>query len=119
MRFILRGISDKEYIHELLGERFASALSPYDTRRRVEVLVDEFLSDVSLPGRSVLDVGTGFGFFAERLKQRGADVTAVDIGENLLKHVEQRVGCECVRADALSLVDYFGANRFDVVVSSE
>ena len=72
-----------------------------------------------MTGKSVLDVGAGLGFFAERLKHRGAIVTAVDIGENLLKRVGERVGCECVRADALSLSEYFGERRFDVVVSSE
>ena len=42
----------------ILGEEFARALSMYDTRRRVEVLIDEFLPE-SLAGKSVLDVGTG------------------------------------------------------------
>jgi 2-polyprenyl-6-hydroxyphenyl methylase/3-demethylubiquinone-9 3-methyltransferase len=115
----LRTISKKEYIHDELGERFDRALSQYDTQRRVEVLIDEFLPEATIAGKTVLDVGTGLGFFAERLQQRGAVVTAVDIGENLLKRVRQRVGCECVCADALSLVDSFGVNRFDVVVSSE
>jgi 2-polyprenyl-3-methyl-5-hydroxy-6-metoxy-1,4-benzoquinol methylase len=113
-----RIISEKEYIHDRLGEEFARALSMYDTRRRVEVLIDEFLP-ASIAGKSVLDVGTGLGFFAERLQQRGALVTAIDIGENLLKVVRERVGCECVCVDGLALTDHFGSNRFDLVVSSE
>ncbi len=113
-----RIISEKEYIHDRLGEEFARALSMYDTRRRVEVLIDEFLTE-SLAGKSVLDVGTGLGFFAERLHQRGAIVTAIDIGENLLKVVKERVGCECICADGMALTARFGPDRFDVVVSSE
>ena len=102
-----------------MGDRFASALSAYDTERRVHVLIDEFLENESLHGKSVLDVGTGLGFFAEKLKNRGANVVAVDIGENLLRHVRQKVGCECLCVDALALVEHFGVNRFDVAVSSE
>lgn len=114
----LRTISTKEYIHDQLGERFDKALSRYDTQRRVETLIDEFLPD-SIAGKSVLDIGSGLGFFAERLQQRGAKVTAVDIGENLLNRVRERVGCECVCADALRLSDHFGPRLFDIVVSSE
>ena len=115
----MRSITKREYVHENLGDRFESALSAYDTQRRVETLIDEFLPDAELTGKSVLDVGTGLGFFADRLKRRGAVVTAVDIGEKLLKRVSERVGCECIQADALSLSHYFGNRRFDVVVSSE
>ena len=41
----MRVISEAEYCHERLGTQFAEALSDYDTQRRVEVLVDEFLSE--------------------------------------------------------------------------
>jgi 2-polyprenyl-3-methyl-5-hydroxy-6-metoxy-1,4-benzoquinol methylase len=115
----MRIISPKEFVHDRLGDQFERALSVYDTARRLQILIVEFLKDVPLAGKSVLDVGTGLGYFAEQLKQRGANVTAVDIGENLLKRVRERVGCECLRVDALALVEQFGTNRFDVVVSSE
>ncbi len=115
----MREISEKEFIHERLGERFESATSDHDTRRRVRVLVDEFLTDDMIAGKKVLDVGTGLGFFAQRLEQRGAIVTAVDIGETLLARVRQRVGCECLKVDALGLQEYFGTACFDAVVSSE
>src|SRR5688572_21058079 len=70
----------QEYVHEALGDIFERALSTYDTRRRVETLVDDFLPDSFVKGKSVLDVGCGLGFFSERLRQRGAHVTACDIG---------------------------------------
>ncbi|MGB9619394.1 MAG: class I SAM-dependent methyltransferase, partial [Armatimonadota bacterium] len=110
---------EREYAHERLGERFLEALSDYDTQRRVEILVDSFLGEEKLRGKSALDVGTGLGFFAARLQQLGAVVTAVDIGPNLVTRVRETVGCECFCVDALSLTDFFGTERFDVVVSSE
>jgi 2-polyprenyl-6-hydroxyphenyl methylase / 3-demethylubiquinone-9 3-methyltransferase len=110
---------DQELTHERLGDRFADALSTYDTGRRLDVLVDEFLTDDAVVGQQVLDVGCGLGFFSERLVQRGAIVTACDIGAGLLEQTRRRAGCNAVQADALHLVETFGANRFDAVVSSE
>jgi 2-polyprenyl-6-hydroxyphenyl methylase/3-demethylubiquinone-9 3-methyltransferase len=108
-----------EFAHEDLGARFDSALSLFDTRRRVEVLVDEFLSDAHVVGKSVLDVGCGLGFFSERLVQRGARVTACDIGPQLVERTRQRARCDAIVADAMTLAEHFGPNRFDGVVSSE
>jgi 2-polyprenyl-6-hydroxyphenyl methylase/3-demethylubiquinone-9 3-methyltransferase len=67
----------------------------------------------------VLDVGSGLGFFSERLVQRGAIVTACDIGPGLVEQTKKRARCEAVVADALRLVETFGTSRFDAVVSSE
>jgi 2-polyprenyl-3-methyl-5-hydroxy-6-metoxy-1,4-benzoquinol methylase len=115
----MRQISDKELVHEKLGGRFAEALSDYDTGRRLDVLIGDFLRDVDLSGKRVLDVGTGLGFFAEALMARQAQVTAADIGETMLERLRTRLGCDCRQADALELVNRFGAASFDVVVSSE
>ena len=115
----MRVISDAEYCHERLGEDFETALSDYDTQRRVEVLVDDFLVDVAKPGTKALDVGCGLGFFSQSLHQRGVEVTACDLGANLVEQTRSRVGCDAVVADALNLVDQFGEGQFDVVVSSE
>jgi 2-polyprenyl-3-methyl-5-hydroxy-6-metoxy-1,4-benzoquinol methylase len=114
-----RPIGDEELVHERLGAAFGHAVSEYDTARRVEALIDGFLGDIDITRASVLDVGCGIGFFARALQARGAEVIACDIGTDLVARVRMTVGCECVRADALSLVDQFGTDRFDIVLSSE
>lgn len=115
----MRVPTEKEYCHERLGEEFRTALSGYDTERRMEILVDHFLGSDRLLGRSALEVGAGLGFFSHRMQKLGALVTATDIGAQLLEEVRQNVGCRAECVDALSLLEYFGRDRFDVVLSSE
>lgn len=111
--------TDKELCHERLGEAFAEALSNYDTETRVSTLVDGFLTDEMVRGKTALDVGCGLGFFTQRLKERGARVIGCDIGTSLVETTHRRTGCPTERADALALVPQFGADRFDIVLSSE
>ena len=109
----------EEYCHDRLGPRFQEALSEYDTGRRVQVIVDDFLTDDLIRGKRVLDVGCGLGFFSRRLRERGADVVACDIGPGLVAATRTRAGCRAEVVDALALSDFFGQAVFDAVVSSE
>ena len=115
----MRVLDPRELCHDRLADRFGDLLSNYDTQRRLETLIDDFLPAERLTGATVLDVGCGLGQFSERLQARGATVTATDIGARLLDLTRERVGCETIRADALDLSGVFGENRFDLVVSSE
>ena len=114
-----RTITEAEFCHERLGDQFESALSDYDTTRRVEVLVEDFLGSIVKPGVKALDVGCGLGFFSESLHLRGVDVLACDLGSGLVEKTKKRVGCRVETADALRLSDQFGENQFDIVISSE
>jgi 2-polyprenyl-6-hydroxyphenyl methylase/3-demethylubiquinone-9 3-methyltransferase len=115
----MRQPTEQELVHERLGDRNREALSEYDTGRRVTTLIDEFLTDEMLAGRSVLDVGCGYGYFSERLVKRAARVTASDIGPTLVESTSRRLGCAGKVADALCLEETFGPASFDGVVSSE
>jgi 2-polyprenyl-6-hydroxyphenyl methylase/3-demethylubiquinone-9 3-methyltransferase len=114
-----RRVTYPEYAHERLVDVFGETLSRYDTDRRLDTLIDEFLPDSAVRDRQALDVGCGLGFFSERLVRRGAHVTACDIGPQLVDRARQRVGCEGVVCDALQLASQFGPESFDLVVSSE
>lgn len=115
----MRAITEEELCHERLGDEFESALSQYDTRRRVEVLIDQFLSDEMVRGKDTLDVGCGLGYFSKRLSERGANLIACDIGPGLVQRTREFAGCRAEVADALELTGQFGLARFDLVVSSE
>lgn len=72
------------------------------------------------PGAKVLDVACGTGNSAIPLAKRGADVTGVDIAENLLEQARQRAQDARVQArfqegDAERLA--FPDNSFDLVIS--
>lgn len=70
------------------------------------------------PGERWLDVGTGTGEVALRIAQAGAEVTAVDISENLLDLASRKPGAERVAwelGDAQAL--RFDEASFDGVVS--
>lgn len=115
----MRTPTGAELTHERLQERFEEALSTYDTERRVATLIDEFLADDMVRGRRALDVGCGLGYFSRRLVEREALVLACDIGPRLVETTRRRAGCEAEVADVLGLVEHFGHDRFDLVVSSE
>ena len=66
----MRAVTEEELCHERLGDEFERALSTYDTRRRVETLIDEFLTDDMVAGKDTLDVGCGLGYFSKRLKTK-------------------------------------------------
>ncbi len=114
-----RNITDKEFDHDRLGEAFTSAISAYDTERRVNVLVNTFLQHLDPTGLRALDVGCGYGHFSAALLGKGFDVTAVDIGPHLVNATRNRVGCRAQVADAMTLSQEMGCNSFDLVVSSE
>lgn len=114
-----RTLTAQDLAYERLADSFSEALSEYDTRRRVETLVDDFLRDIPLEGKLALEVGTGLGYFARRLQERGVRVTATDIAPTLVDRVRSSLGCEARVADALRLEDQFAAESFDLVLSSE
>lgn len=45
-------------------------------------------------GRSILDAGAGTGNFSLKLARKGADVTGIDISEDMLKLAEEKTGAE-------------------------
>jgi 2-polyprenyl-3-methyl-5-hydroxy-6-metoxy-1,4-benzoquinol methylase len=116
---VSRDIDERELCHERLGRRFELQMSRYDLDRRLEVLIDDFLGEVEVAGLEALDVGCGLGAFSERLSERGARVTALDIGAGLVAKAVGRARCEGVVGDACRLIERFGSARFDLVLSSE
>ena len=92
-------------------------MNQYDLQRRLEVVFDQLLKGISLNGRKLLDAGCGTGHFSKWALDRGAQVTSVDIGINLLKEARKKGVRHLVAGDVMKLG--FGDATFDVVISSE
>jgi putative AdoMet-dependent methyltransferase len=73
------------------------------------------------PDRKILDIGTGTGELAERLRARGAAVIGVDPSSKMLGKAAARPGCRgvelvCLKEPFLKLP--YGDQSFDAVVST-
>ena len=110
-------IQEKSLTHDRLADQFDRLMNAYDVNRRLAVLIDEFLQDVDLAGKRVLEAGCGTGRGSERLVQAGALVSALDIGFNLARFTRQRCACAAVVGSVLDLP--FPDDVFDVVFSTE
>ena len=61
--------------------RVDAAVPPYPNREHVEIMDEAFRRLGPLPGRRILEVGSGSGALAVWLALQGADVVAVDVSE--------------------------------------
>ncbi|MFH1417146.1 MAG: class I SAM-dependent methyltransferase [Planctomycetota bacterium] len=106
-----------ELFYDSIADDFDRLMNGYDLERRVETVFDVLLKPYDLRGRTLLDAGCGTGWFSRRACDRGADVTALDIGPKLLSQVRRKCKAKTVQGDVLDL--QFANDAFDVVVSSE
>ncbi|WP_207641052.1 class I SAM-dependent methyltransferase [Metaclostridioides mangenotii] len=77
------------------------------------------LLDESLTGKSILDAGCAGGWYTERFLELGAEVTSVDLNDNMIKLTKERVCNKAVVVNHdLSKDLPFEDDKFDIVVSS-
>lgn len=106
-----------ELFYDSIADEFDQIMNRYDLQRRLETVFEEFLGPYDLTGLQLLDAGCGTGWFSLWACERGACVTAVDIGPRLLKQVRRKCNARTMLGDVLDL--QFDDGAFDVVVSSE
>jgi SAM-dependent methyltransferase len=107
----------RERFYDTLAGEFDRLMNPYDLERRLAVVFDDLLAGRSLSGLRLLDVGCGTGHFSREAQRRGARVTALDIGIELLRRTRASGVIRAVAGDAGALP--FANGTFDVVLSSE
>lgn len=110
-------VDEKNLFYEGIARNFDHVMHRYDLRRRIEIVFDHLLKGIDLQGKQVLDAGCGTGWFSRELVRRGAIVTALDVGPELLAEVKKKCHCKTVVGD-LEALDFPNEN-FDIVVSSE
>ena len=116
-----RRLDAKDLAYDTIADSWGSYISNFDTDRRIKVLVHDLLGTATIPGKRVLEVGCGLGFFSrELLEWKPAKFTAVDIAPALVKKLAQaKPEAECLVADALDLGRALGDRQFDIILSSE
>lgn len=116
-----RSLDAHDLAYDVLGAEWDAIVDRYDTARRVEVLIDEFLGPDRIAGRRCLDAGAGLGFFAEALLDRGAaGITACDVALSQLERLRRRrPGIETRVADLMDVGAALDGRTFEIVVSSE
>ena len=107
---------DKTYFYDSIADEFDAKMNKYDINKRLKVVYEELLTE-NIYGKKLLDAGSGTGWFSKYAAERGARVTSMDIGSNLLKKVAQKCSSTCVIGSILEIP--FQDNSFDFIVSSE
>ena len=108
----------KEQFYESIAGDFDRVMNMYDTKRRIEVIFDDFLGKENIAKKLLLDAGCGTGWFSQKAFESGACVTAIDLSESLVKITSQKVpGVHGIVASIMELP--FPDNHFDYVISSD
>ena len=108
----------KNQFYDSIAEDFDSIMSMYDTNRRIEVIFDEFLSNINLENKTLLDGGCGTGWFTKKAIEKGAMVTSLDIAPKLVDITKKKNPTTTGVVGSLLEIP-FEDNSFDVVISSE
>lgn len=98
------------------AKKFDKKMNQYDLKKRLSVVYEELLVE-EISGKTLLDAGCGTGWFSKAAADRGALVTSMDLGENLLNEVAKK--CETSRVAGSILEMPFEAEVFDYIVCSE
>ncbi len=99
------------------GHRFSGDTARLRSPERVAMLEPERVVAVSMKGasvRTVLDVGTGTGLFAEAFSRAGARVTGVDVSTDFLRAAREHVPSATFTEGAAERLP-FDAGSFDLV----
>ena len=105
-----------------IAEAFGKAAQNYDRHAQFQRDVGTMLlagMPEDMSGMKVLDIGCGTGYFSALLAERGAEVTAADLSEEMLVQARVRCGDKVTayqQADAEALP--FADASFDLVFSS-
>ena len=107
----------KKYYFGTIADQFEQLDNIYDVNQRKHIVFDEFLADIELKNKLVLDAGCGYGAFSTELAKNNCRLISSDIVQELTIKTVVKTGKSGSVADAMYLP--FCDEAFDFVVSSE
>lgn len=111
--------ANKSLAYDRIAQDFDNLIDPFDLSRRVEVLVDTFLSQ-KIVDKNTLDMGCGTGHFTIAMSAyKPRNLTSVDISPKLIAITKKKIPQSNCIADSLENFCTQNKNIFDIVLSSE
>ena len=113
--------TSKDLAYDRISEAWDGFISSYDTNRRVEVLVEDFLGQERIIGKTCLDAGCGLGYFTKALlRHKPSHLSACDISKKLVDKLSRALPeVDCFLANILEISAIFQGKTFEVVVCSD
>lgn len=109
-------ITKEELFYNSIADQFDGVMSRYEVGKRYDLIFNKFLKG-KLRGKTLLDAGSGTGIFSKGAVDRGAVVTSLDVGKELLDQVAKKCQSERVVGSVTNLP--FKDCSFDIVLSTE
>jgi 2-polyprenyl-3-methyl-5-hydroxy-6-metoxy-1,4-benzoquinol methylase len=117
---IPRQLADKDLAFDSIHQDWDSFISDYDTNRRIEVLLHDFLDDFDWSNKTVLEAGTGLGYFTGVIRGfNPKKFTTVDIAPNLIKKIKDTYpDIDAQTADLMNVSQQL-KQKYDLIICSE
>ena len=114
-------LTEKDLAYDHISEMWDKHISHYDTNRRIEVLVEDFLGEKEILGKKCIDVGCGLGYFSQALlKHKPSSIFACDVSPKLIEKLSRKLpDVQCIVANILEISTVLRGKMFDVVVCSD
>jgi 2-polyprenyl-3-methyl-5-hydroxy-6-metoxy-1,4-benzoquinol methylase len=111
----------KDLAYDRISDDWESFISHYDTNRRIEVLVDDFLGVQAIGGKKCIDIGCGLGFFLAAIqKYNPSSLSGCDLSPKNIEKINKKMPqVQSYVADVLNLLEDLKNQSFDVAVCSE
>ena len=108
----------KELFYNSIADKWEEKINNKETKKRIKIIFNELLKNISLKNKKVIEVGCGLGFFSQKISQKGAAVFGIDIGEKLVNITNNKVpNGEFIVGSALDIP--FKDNEFDLTLCTE
>jgi len=111
-------VSKKELFYNEYSDKWESKINKTETNKRLHVIYNILLKNINLSGKNFLDVGCGLGYFSEIACKKGAVVTGIDVGEELINKVHKKLPNGKFITASISKLP-FKDRCFDIVLCTE